>query len=82
MLPISHSKTTMADIKPSIDNLNYKMENNLSKTQDLDTYPDVTKFHLEEMELCSTSSPKGFAKFLKIPSLLYDTEKNSLWTLI
>lgn len=72
----------MANIMTSADNLNYEMENTLSRSQDLDTYPDVTKFDPEEMELCCTSTPKhvikcdseASAKFPKIQSIIYDRD--------
>lgn len=48
---------TMTDIMFLFDNLNYKMENPSSKSQDLDPFPDVIEFDPEVMELCSTNSP-------------------------
>lgn len=42
----------MADIMTSVDILN-----TLSKSQDLDTYPNMAEFDPEEMKLCNSSSP-------------------------
>lgn len=48
----------MAEIKNSIDNMNYKMENTVMQFQDLDTWFDLMGFGLREIDFQSSRTVK------------------------